>query len=300
MKNIRLLLIVLLALSMAQVTVAKPKAKHVVLICFDGWTTKSLSETNKIPNIQNLMDRGCYTLHKRSVLPSSSAVNWATMLMGACPAMHGYLQWDSQKPEIPSVVTNQHGIFPTIFSVLKEQHPQAVTGCFYDWIGIKYVIDTLAVDRQSYDPDGEPVPEPNCQKAAQFIKDSKPMLAMVYFGSLDYYGHSKGYDGAEYIQGLERLDKCVGTLVQAVKDAGIFDDTIFMISADHGGINKGHGGKTKEEMLTPFVICGKNVRDGGEFKDVMMQFDVAPTIAYALGLQTPDIWIGKPMKHTFK
>ena len=33
----------------------------------------------------------------------------------------------------------------------------------------------------------------------------------------------------------------------------------------HGGINKGHGGKTMQEMETPFIIAGKNVKKGGIF-----------------------------------
>ena len=99
---------------------------------------------------------------------------------------------------------------------------------------------------------------------------------------------------------LNELDTYVARIVQAVKDAGMFDNTIFIITADHGGINKGHGGKTMQEMETPFIICGKNVKKGGEFSESMMQYDVASTIAYIFGLKQPQVWIGRPMKQVFK
>lgn len=45
-----------------------------------------------------------------------------------------------------------------------------------------------------------------------------------------------------------------------MKEAGIWDDTIFILTADHGGVNKDHSGKTMEEMQTPFIISGKNIK----------------------------------------
>ena len=88
--------------------------------------------------------------------------------------------------------------------------------------------------------------------------------------------------------------------VEAIKKAGIYDDTIIILTADHGGIKKGHGGKTLQEMEIPFIIAGKNVKQYGEFKECMMQFDTASTIAYIFGLKQPQAWIGRPMKQVFK
>ena len=42
------------------------------------------------------MEDGSYTLKKRSALPSSSAINWASMFMGAGPELHGYTEWGSK------------------------------------------------------------------------------------------------------------------------------------------------------------------------------------------------------------
>ena len=51
-----------------------------------------------MPQFRSMMQDGCYTLENRSVLPSSSAVNWALMFMGAAPELHGYTQWGSFTP----------------------------------------------------------------------------------------------------------------------------------------------------------------------------------------------------------
>lgn len=120
------------------------KADHVFLIGLDGWGAYSV-EKAEMPNVKTLMDAGCYTLKKRSVLPSSSAVNWASMFMGAGPELHGYTEWGSKTPELPSRVVNEHHIFPTIFSELRKAVPDAEIGVLYEWDGIKYLVDTLAL-----------------------------------------------------------------------------------------------------------------------------------------------------------
>jgi len=88
--------------------------------------------------------------------------------------------------------------------------------------------------------------------------------------------------------------------MEATKEAGIYDDTIFVLTSDHGGIDKGHGGMTLEEMLTPFIVYGKGVKPGFEMTDAMMQYDVPATIAYILGLETPQVWVGRPMLSIFE
>ena len=65
------------------------KAEHVVFIGLDGWGSYSVEKADML-HVKQLMSEGCYTLQKRTVLPSSSAVNWASMFMGAGPELHGY------------------------------------------------------------------------------------------------------------------------------------------------------------------------------------------------------------------
>ena len=136
--------------------------------------------------------------------------------------------------------------------------------------------------------------------AVSYLKEKKPALTLVAFDNPDHIGHGVGHDTPEYYAKLKELDGYIGQIIQATKDAGTFDQTIFIITADHGGINKGHGGKTMNEMETPFIICGKNITKGLNFNESMMQYDVASTIAYVFGLKQPQVWIGRPMKQVFK
>lgn len=46
--------------------------------------------------------------------------------------------------------------------------------------------------------------------------------------------------------------------------------------------------------------AGKNIKQGGEIHDITLQYDTPATIAYILGLQTPDFWRGRPVRSVFK
>lgn len=277
----------------------KRKAEHVILIGLDGWGAYSI-EKAEMPNVKSLMENGCYTLKKRSVLPSSSAVNWASMFMGAGPELHGYTEWGSKTPELPSRELNKNGIFPTVFQLLRDASPQAEIGCLYEWEGIKYLVDTLSLNYHKQAPDYNTHPTALCDMACEYIKSSKPALAAICFDNPDHVGHADGHDTPSYYTKLKELDGYIGQIIAAIKEAGIYENSIVILTSDHGGIHKGHGGKTMQEMETPFIIAGKNVRKGGAFNESMMQFDCAATIAYIFGLQQPQVWIGRPMAHVFK
>lgn len=273
--------------------------KHVILIGLDGWGAYSV-ERAEMPNVKQLMADGAYTLKKRSVLPSSSAVNWASMFMGAGPELHGYTEWGSQTPELPSRILDEDGIFPTVFGILHRARPSAEIGCIYEWEGIAYVVDTLALKYRKHVSEASEKPESVALYAADYIKNAHPDFLAVILDNPDHVGHAKGHDTPDYYAVLKNLDGYVGQIMNAVKEAGMWDETIFIVTSDHGGINKGHGGKTMREMETPFIICGKGVNKGHVIKGSMMQFDIASTIAFIFGLEQPQAWIGRPVTEAFK
>ena len=156
------------------------------------------------------------------------------------------------------------------------------------------------IDHQSIDFCVKEKPENIADVTTNYIKSKKPDFLVVIYDDPDHVGHAAGHATEEYYAKLEELDACLGKIVESIKEAGIYDDSIIIVTSDHGGINTSHGGRSLMEMDTPFIIAGKNVKQGGEFSECMMQYDTAATIAEIFGLQTPQMWRGQSMSQVFE
>ncbi len=267
------------------------KPKHIILIGSDGFGAYAFNDKAKIPNLRTMMAEGCYSLEARSVLPSSSAVNWASMIMGSGPELHGYTEWGSKTPEIPSRIIGVDSIYPSIFSVIDKQLPDTKKGVSYTWGGIGYLFEKSLVD---LDFNGK-TDEETVDNALEFITKEKPVLTFIHMDQPDGAGHSIGHDTPEYYAAVEKIDTLVGKIISTLKSENMMEDTIIIFSADHGGIEKGHGGKTLLEVEIPWIIYGKSIAKNRILKNSIVTYDTAATIANLLGLDIPDFWRGKPI-----
>lgn len=265
--------------------------KHIILIGSDGFGAYAFNDKAKIPNLRKMMAEGSYSLQARAVLPSSSAVNWASMIMGSGPELHGYTEWGSKTPEIPSRIIGTDSIYPSIFSLINEQLPDAKTGVSYKWGGIGYLFEKSLVD---LDFNGES-DEETVFKALDFITKEKPVFTFIHMDEPDGAGHSIGHDTPEYYKAAEKIDSLVGKIITTLEDKKMMDETVIIFSSDHGGIEKGHGGKTLLELEIPWIIYGKNIAAKGKLENSIVTYDTAATIANLLGLNIPDFWRGKPV-----
>lgn len=271
-------------------------AKHVVFIGLDGWAANTFEQSN-IPVLKKLASEGALSLSKRSVLPSASAINWASIFMGVPTEVHGYLQWGSKSPELtqPEGAVKEHGILPTIFQVARQQHPNANLALFAEWDGIKHLVDTLALNHFE-----EPKLEEMVSRSSEYIIRHKPELIAIVFDRPDHPGHDSGWGSPEYYEMMTKVDSYIGEIVDAVAKAGIYDQTVFVITGDHGGIDTRHGGTTMDEMLSPFIISGRGIKHAYKIPELIMSPDITPTIAHILGLIPDNIWTGRAPLSVFK
>ncbi len=291
---------ILIPFLLAVVAIALPsrlsaeKPGHVVFIGLDGWGAYSVPKA-EMPTVKALMNNGAWTLKKRAVLPSSSAINWASLFMGLPTEGHGYTDWGSRTPEIPPVEIGPNGMPSTIFTLMKQQRPSEPTAAVYEWDGIAYLVDTLSISHHANVPVGENNDSsPITAAAVDHILKAKPTLMVITYDNPDHVGHAVGHDTTDYYQILTYLDGEIAKVIEATKDAGIYDDTVFIITSDHGGIKTGHGGMTLQEMETPLIIAGPGIVPG-ELKGSYFQYDVAATMATLLGLTQPQAWTGRPI-----
>lgn len=278
----------------------KNPPKHVILIGFDGLSSYSLNHGAQMPTFRALMADGSYTSVNRTVLPSSSAVNWASMYMGAGPELHGFTEWGSKKPELTSRVLTEHGLFPDIFYQIRQVKPKAEIGHIYEWGGMAYLADTLVMNYvKQANLSGENVQQA-LEPAVDYIKNKKPDFCAVIFAEPDGAGHTHGWKSDKYFAMLSHLDKGLKLLVDAIDQAGMRDETIIILAADHGGIGTGHGGKTMDEMETTIVFQGKGIKKGFQLPESTMVYDIAGTIGYIFGINQPQVWTARPIQSIFK
>ncbi len=273
--------------------------EHVVMIGLDGLAGNRV-EAADMPILKQMMAEGAWTLRARSILPSSSACNWASMYMGVGPEMHGYNTWGSRTPDFPSIAVGKNGIFPTIFTILREQRPEMRICAMFEWEVHACLIDSVAVNHYRHIPMGENKGTDMTNAFVDYLKSEKPQFAMAIFDSPDVEGHAEGWGSEPYMNRLKELDAHIATIVEATKQAGTYENTIFMIVSDHGGIDKGHGGTTMEEMEAPLVFFGKGVKRGHKIESAVMRYDTAPTIAYIFGVEAPDVWRGRAITEIFE
>jgi predicted AlkP superfamily pyrophosphatase or phosphodiesterase len=219
------------------------------------------------------------------------------MIMGAGPEQHGVTsnEWETNKFDIAPVAVGPGGMFPTIFGVLREQRPKAWIGCVHDWDGFGRLLEPRAPDLLE-NVQGSPA---TARRAAEVIRKYKPTFLFVHFDLVDHAGHESGWLSPEFFKAVEQADTLIGDLVSALKDAGILGQTVVIMSADHGGKGKSHGGNSMEEIEIPFIITGPGIKVGHEITGPVNTYDTAATVAWLFGVKAPEVWIGKAVREAF-
>jgi len=270
---------------------------HVVLIGIDGLGSEGLRAAHAA-TIHALIDSGASTLAARGVMPTVSSPNWASMISGAGPEQHGVTSndWEPARHDIDPVATDGAGIFPTMFGAVRRRMPDAAIGILHEWDGFARLVEPGAATVVRHEADADRTAD----AAASFIRDRKPLLTVVHLDLVDHAGHDIGWLTPEYEAAVEKADALVARVLRAVDEAAMRPATVVMISADHGGVGKRHGGLTKAELEIPWIISGPGVKRGHAIAAPVSTVDTAPTILFALGIEPPPVWVGRPVLDAFE
>lgn len=260
------------------------RPSRVLILSIDGFRPDTI-ELTPMRNLQSLMQEGAYSLVAQTIFPSATLPSHASMLTGLCPEDHG-VDWNDYIPE--QGYANGTDIFDlahaaglrTVMVVGKEK--------------LQQLTEPESLDVFEYINDRDVV---IAARAAELIPEGFGLM-FVHFPTPDWMGHEYGWLSPEQYSVLFRSDEALQTILNALEEAGMRDDTLLIISADHGGHNTTHGTSQLEDMTIPWIVAGPGVHHAVLSTEINTT-DTAATAAWALGLPLQPEWDGLPVLEAF-
>jgi predicted AlkP superfamily pyrophosphatase or phosphodiesterase len=266
---------------------ARPKINHVLIISEDGLRADAVQKLH-LHWHELLRKHGTWAAHAQTIRDASTLPAHASMLSGVPPKMHG-LTWNTWRPHSGYIKAH------TIFDDAREHG--LTTAFFTGKTKLRHIVPPGTVgiyERPGY----------YCKKvaeeAAQYLTTEKPALAFVHFSDPDELGHRNGWMSKKQLNAIADSDKCLGILYEALEKSGLIEDTLIIVSADHGGHNHVHSGAKLIDRAIPWIACGPGVREDYVLESDLSTMDTAATALYALGLPIRPEIEGRPRTEIFE
>jgi len=250
--------------------------KHMVFIGLDGWGGSYVPKA-KMPTVKRMMSGGAWTLDARCIMPSISWPNWSSLFYGAPPE-----QRDKED-------------FTSIFTVLINNGQAEKIVFFYEWEELLKLTSVESIEKQKVYSDVE-----SAEKIAAYVKEQKPVFTAISFDEPDHTGHTKYWGSRAYYAKLQEMDNLIAIIEQAYKDAGIYDSTVFVLSADHGGSFDTHVLNFPVNRKIPMIFYGCGIKEGFIMAPRTNNYNITPTMAALLGMEVPPEWTGRILYEIFK
>ncbi|MCE9553796.1 MAG: alkaline phosphatase family protein [Planctomycetes bacterium] len=280
-------LTVALYLTRAGATQSAEKTKKVLLIGIDGCRPDALQRA-QAPQIGALAEQGAVSYTAQNLplrltdVETSSGPSWSTMLSGAFPDKHGWID-DVRRRRF-------NGQYPHFFARLKEANPKASTVSIITWPDITQMTkgadinETVKTDEQAE------------KRAIEVLEKQNPDAMFVHLDHVDATGHAKGFnpESPDYIAAIKETDARVGRIVDALKKRPKYaeEDWLIMLSTDHGGHGSGHNSHRHvvPAIRLVFYIASGEAASRGVIEGQVYTADVAATALTHLGVKLDPQW----------
>ena len=266
-----------------------PRFEHVLIVSFDGLRPDAIMEA-EMTNVMSLMQSGAYTFGAQTILPSSTLPSHASMLVGTCPEKH-IVRWNEYVPE------NGFAMGTDIFDIARAAGLRTVMVVGKE--KLRQVTETTSTDYFAFVDETDKIKDSYTieQLAIQQILQDFGLM-FVHFPSGDLAGHENGWMSRQQLKAYARDDESFGFILETLKNHGLYESTLIIITADHGGHDTTHGTDMLDDTTIPWVISGRGIQPL-QLTTQVHTTDTAATLAFALGLPIPPEWDGIPVLEAF-
>ncbi|MBK9924128.1 MAG: alkaline phosphatase family protein [Anaerolineales bacterium] len=261
-----------------------PQITRVLILSIDGLRPDAISAA-PMPNLLALMQNSAYTLNAQTIYPSSTLPSHSSMLVGVCPSKHG-VDWNDYIPK------NGFAIGTDIFDLAHAAGLQTVMHVGKE--KLQQITEPSSLDIFTYVNDRDLI-------VTQRLLDDFPQdfgLLFVHFPLVDGMGHEYGWMSPQQLSVAFRADEALGKILAELDAKGLRDETLVIVTADHGGHDTTHGSSMPVDMTIPWAASGPGIQPKVLTTQVHTM-DTAATTAFALGLPIPPEWDGVPVYEAF-
>ena len=303
----RLIVLVMVAASAAcapapPVAPAERTARHVLVVTIDTLRADRIgvygNATVATPNFDRLAREGAMALHASAHAPLTRPSH-ISLFTGLYPAEHGIR--DNVSPPLGKTV-------PVLAEILQQRGFR--TGAFVSSIvlskqsglgrGFAHYSDQFEVgeDDARFLNTIQKRGDATVAEAVAWLGESGPERRVGWVHLYDPHDpyeppepYASRYAGRPYDGEVAWSDELVGRLDTALGAAGLRDDTLLLVTADHGeGLDEHdeavHGFFVYETTLrVPFIARGPGITPGTRLGVVARTIDVLPTVLELLGLK---------------
>ncbi|URZ02139.1 alkaline phosphatase family protein [Clostridium felsineum] len=242
------------------------KAKHLVVISIDALNAKDFDFIKKLPNFAHIINEGSYVREVVGVYPSVTYPSHTSIITGTYPEKHGIFNnekmqigvktqewyWQKKYIKVPTLVdiALEHGMkvgnvfwpvmggakihynCPEVWSV-KPYSNQVIasltngTPLFLLKLILKFGKTLNRAEQPNLD-------DFLCKSVCYMLEKKKPNLTLLHLNEIDHARHKFGFAADDVYEGLRREDRRLGEIFEAVKRAGIYEETAFIVLGDHG------------------------------------------------------------------
>jgi predicted AlkP superfamily pyrophosphatase or phosphodiesterase len=258
----------------------------VLVIGIDGARSDCLLVANT-PNIDSLWRNaaGAYRFDAITDKITVSGPAWTTMLSGISSDRHGV---KGNKQDDKGVFVGYQPACKTFLNRLEDFNPQLYTASLSQWAPI----NGLMGENVDYQTSGKSEVEIR-DKTVELLKTKNPDAIFIQLDDVDGAGHKSGYDPGNdtYIKAIETADAHIGEILKAVRARPTYQEEnwLVIVSTDHGGRKKSHGGNSNEEKTVFFIANGPSIQPG-ELSQGVITADVAATALAHMGVPIDPEW----------
>ena len=247
--------------------------KKAIVIGYDGCrvdTFRLLSNAKK-SGINTLLTNGGQAIFsycggvnypEENTQDTSTAPGWCSMLTGVWADGH-HITGNSQPKEIE----------PKTLLISLVEEKKADSSAFYvSWKGHFSKKKATYINEKKYiEEKNLPITYLRAKNDEGTVKNvlsdiNKPDCSDFIFLTLEYTdhnGHATGFSlqNPSYVNGFRDADAAGADFIEAIKarDTYTKEDWLILITTDHGGIEKKHGGPSFDERIT-FIVSNKNIQ----------------------------------------